>query len=231
MLSMKSFCRCSRMKVCKPRNAGSRHAVREDRHVSTGRPARSLVRAFADRAIAFERQAEGIETRMACRAQRGFPGVWPASRAPADRISLRRWAIRARPAAAAEPLRPGHAAPPSYPRFTGLVRKPGEFCVRKTAIGSKPPRPYWLASSTRTHLFEIACHFRHAVMPGERRIDKGVVPVQQVQHRTIVAERIFDKPDRLLKHRLAQIVVETSGNARDRPSCSSQSAGSQASCR
>ena len=31
------------------------------------------------------------------------------------------------------------------PRFTGLVRRPGEFCVRNTAIGSKPPRPYWLA--------------------------------------------------------------------------------------
>ena len=39
-----------------------------------------------------------------------------------------------------------------YPRFTGLVRSPGAFWVRNTAIGSNPPRPYCEALSTRTHV-------------------------------------------------------------------------------
>src|SRR3954465_1604041 len=39
-----------------------------------------------------------------------------------------------------------------YPRFTALVRRPGELCVRNTAIGSKPPRSYFPALSTRTHV-------------------------------------------------------------------------------
>ena len=38
-----------------------------------------------------------------------------------------------------------------YPRFTGLVRRPGEFLVRKAAIGSNPPRPNGVASSIRVH--------------------------------------------------------------------------------
>src|SRR6185312_10160199 len=44
-----------------------------------------------------------------------------------------------------------------WPRFTGLVRRPGEFCVRNTAIGIRPPRSYLAASSIFTQVLSVVC--------------------------------------------------------------------------
>jgi len=38
------------------------------------------------------------------------------------------------------------------PRFTGEVRRPGEYWVMNTAMGKMPPRPYLSAPSTRTQV-------------------------------------------------------------------------------
>jgi len=46
-------------------------------------------------------------------------------------------------------------APDAFLPLTGLVRNPGELPVRNTAIGSRPPRPYLLASSIRAQLFDF----------------------------------------------------------------------------
>ena len=94
------------------------------------------------------------------------------------------------------------------PRFTGLVRSPGEFWVMKTAMGSRPPRPYWSASSTRTQWFDVALDSRYAVVLGQHWIHKGVVAIDQVEHGAVVLNGVFDVADRFLKHGFAQIVVE-----------------------
>jgi len=45
-------------------------------------------------------------------------------------------------------------------------------------------------------------------MPGENRIHKRVVGIQEIEHRTVIADHIFDKAHRLFEHCLAQLVIK-----------------------
>src|SRR3569833_2027239 len=48
-----------------------------------------------------------------------------------------------------------------WPRFTGLARRPGEFAVRNTAIGIRPPRSYLPASSIFTQVSSVVFESRY----------------------------------------------------------------------
>ena len=45
-------------------------------------------------------------------------------------------------------------------------------------------------------------------MLGQHRVHEGVVAVQQIQNRAVVVDQIGEEADRLLEHRLAQLIVE-----------------------
>jgi hypothetical protein len=49
---------------------------------------------------------------------------------------------------------------------------------------------------------------RHAVVFGEDGVDERVLPVEQLEHRAVVANRVVEEADRLLEHRLPQVVGE-----------------------
>ena len=112
------------------------------------------------------------------------------------------------------------------PRFTGLVRSPGEFWVIKTDMGSRPPRPYWSALSTRTQWLTSPCDSRYAVVLGQHWIHEGVVAIEKVEHGTIVLNGVFDVADGFLEHGFAQIVVELGEALHDRRRCWFQRDGS-----
>ena len=95
-----------------------------------------------------------------------------------------------------------------YPRFTGLVRKPGELAVKKTDMGKSPPRPKRRASSTRAQSSFPPLGTGHAVVLGQNRVDEGVVAVKQVEHRAIAADDVDEKANRLFVHGLAQLIRE-----------------------
>lgn len=54
----------------------------------------------------------------------------------------------------------------------------------------------------------FAFYFRHAVMRRQGAIHERVAAVQHIEHRAIVTDCVLDKPDWLLKHRLAEIAIE-----------------------
>ena len=95
---------------------------------------------IADGAVAFEGQTEGIELRVAGRANR-----IGAVRTSFSRIG--RSHLASSLGSSGTTGGGGGITSPStrfttqLPRFTGLVRSPGEFSVRKTAMGRSPPRP------------------------------------------------------------------------------------------
>ena len=135
------FCwRCSRMKACRPSSPVP--CCRRDRS-RWYRPAVPRDPWFWHRPPAHSLQTPARTNRSAHGRRRkpDFPDAWPACRAPADPISTHRSAIPEPLAAAAESLTPSTRCTTQFPRFTGLVLSPGEFCVRKTAMGSRPPRP------------------------------------------------------------------------------------------
>ena len=207
-LSRNSFWRCSRMYACTPstpspcRRRGKRPASRP------AVPPRSLSRAFADRAVAFERQAERIESRVAGGAARVLAVLRQHVAQRQIRTSLRPAAARERWAAAAESLRRARAAPPSSRASRGwsAARASSASGKRPSAAGRRDRT--CSASSTRTQWSRRRRlrAFRSASRAPDSRMCSS--PYSRSRTEPVVADHVLDEPDRLLEHRLAQVVVE-----------------------
>ena len=198
---------------------------------STGRPPRSFVAPLADRAVAFEHQAERVEPRVAAGAASCPRGAWRAARAAAGRASPRRAAARARRRAAAECARRAPASRPSS------RASPGSSAGRARSSSGTPPSAAarrgrtCRASSTRTHVVGAAGDVGHAVVLRQRRVHERVLGVQEVEHRAVLAERRRGGSGPAPRTSPGAARCRTSGTARGRPRCAPRTGGSRASCR
>ncbi len=160
------------------------------RWVSTGRPPRSVGAALADRAVAFEHQADRVEPRVAAGAARvvAVLGQHLAQRA-GRRASPRRAGSSGTSAAAAGCARPARGARPSSRASPGWCAGPARSWSGTPPSAAGRRGRSASASSTRTHSSGRAVGVGHAVVLGQHRVHERVVGVEEVEHRAVVAGR------------------------------------------
>ena len=122
---------------------------------------------LADRAIALENQPDRVEPLVAARTV--LVGAVAGKKLRQAQLARLRFVL----GKLGDDRRRGGMRSPSslrttqYPRFTGLVRKPGELAVKKTDIGNRPPRPKRSGIVDANPVVFSALGSRHAVVLGQ----------------------------------------------------------------
>ena len=95
-----------------------------------------------------------------------------------------------------------------FPRFTGLVRSPGEFWGHEDGHGEDASTPVFVGIVDADPVVQVAVDSRDSVVLGQDWVDESVVAIEKVEDGPVVLNGVFDVADGFLKHGFAEIVVE-----------------------
>ena len=194
------------------------------RGVSVHGPAAEVLDAqLADRSVALEDQPDGVEVYMATGA--ALVLAMPRHQFPQGEVSQlhlvagqlgdrgRRRRDEFPEQAANDPVTALHRAGSQARGVLGQENCHGQeaaAAVEVRVIGAHPVARAEIQFRHATFRHATFGHstFGHSIVPGQGWIDESVVGVEKLEHGAILADEIYEEVDRLLEHRLAQLVGE-----------------------